>query len=50
VSALIDRHAIRRAALLLACVLLSWTFAVAVLLAILRLLPVTAGDAPDHLE
>ena len=49
-SALIDMRAIRRAALLLACVLVSWTFAVAVLLAILRALPITAGDAPDHFE
>jgi hypothetical protein len=50
VNAPIDTDAIRRCALVLACVLLSWTFAVTVLLAILRMLPITAGDAPDHLQ
>lgn len=49
-SARTDRHALRRGVLLLACVLLSWTFAVTMLLAILRVLPVTAGDMPDHTE
>lgn len=49
-SARVERHAVRRGARWLACVLLSWLFAVTVLVALSRILPVAAGDAPDHLE
>ncbi len=40
----------RRRALVLAAVMLSWVTAVALLMVILRCLPVTPGYVPDHLE